>query len=178
MDDELAAELARMAAEDQGIRRRPKGGRDFVRRLDPKTALEYRRIEAENTGRLRQILSEHGWPGESLVGKQGAHHAWLIAQHADHAPGFQGQALGLLAEAVAQGEATPRELAYLTDRARVNGGLEQVYGTQMSADENGLPVPRPIEDPERLDELRAEVGLEPFDQYVRGFEEEFGSKDR
>ena len=145
----------------------------MVRRLDVKTAMEYRRIDARNTDRLRRILSEHRWPGRSLVGEQGAYDAWLIAQHADHDPAFQREALDLLTEAVARGEASPRELAYLTDRVRVNEGGEQVFGTQMKPDENGMPVPRPIEDPERLDERRAEVGLEPFDQYMRAFSRRF-----
>ena len=83
MDEELAVELARMAAEDQRIRRPPKGSaRTMVRRLDPKTAADLARIDAEKADRLRQILSDHGWPGKSLVGEQGAHDAWLIAQHA------------------------------------------------------------------------------------------------
>lgn len=174
MDEELAAELARMAAEDQRIRRPPKrGARTMVRRLDAKTAMEHRRIDAENADRLRRILSEHGWPGESLVGEQGAHDAWLIAQHADHDSAFQRQALDLLADTVARREARPRELAYLTDRVRVNEGREQVFGTQMRPDENGMPVPHPIEDPESIDKRRAAVGLEPFDEYVRGFVRHF-----
>ncbi len=174
MDEELAAELARMAAEDQRIRRPPKGSaRKMVRPLDAKRAMEYRRIDGENTERLRRILAEHGWPGRSRVGHQGAHNAWLIAQHADHDPAFQREALDLLTEAVARGEARPRELAYLTDRVRVNEGGEQVFGTQMKPYEHGMPVPRPIEDPERLDERRAEVGLEPFDQYMRAFSRRF-----
>ena len=145
----------------------------MVRRLDPKTAMDYRRIDAENANRLRQILSDHGWPGRSLVGERGAHDAWLIAQHADHEPAAQRQALELLRDAVARGEAKPRELAYLTDRVRVNQGREQVFGTQMRPDANGMPVPQPIEDPERLDERRVEVGLDPFDEYARQFAKRF-----
>jgi hypothetical protein len=147
--------------------------RTMVGRLDAKRAMEYRRIDGGNTNRLRQILAEYGWPGKSLVGDKGAHHAWLIAQHADRDPAFQRQALELLREAVARGEAKPRDLAYLTDRVRVNEGRGQVYGTQMRPDENGLPVPQPIEEPERVDERRREVGLEPFDEYVRGFVRHF-----
>lgn len=172
--EQVGRELARMAAEDQRIRRAPKGSaRKMVRPLDAKRALEYRRIDGDNTERLRRILAEDGWPGSSLVGEQGAHHAWLIAQHADHDPAFQREALDLLREAVARSEARPRELAYLTDRVRVNEGREQIFGTQMRPDENGMPIPQPIEDPERLDERRAEVGLEPFDQYLRGFVQQF-----
>jgi len=35
------------------------------------------------------------------------------------------------------------------------------------------PVPQPIEDPERLDERRVEVGLDPFDEYARQFAKRF-----
>lgn len=177
MDDELAAELGRMAAEDQRLRKRQmEGRRTMVGRLDAKTAMEFERIDGENTDRLQQILAEHGWPGKSLVGEQGSHDAWLIAQHADHDPAFQRQGLELLREAVARGEAKPRDLAYLTDRVRVSEGRGQVFGTQMRPDENGQPVPQPIEDPESIDERRADVGLEPFDQYVRGFVRRFKSE--
>jgi hypothetical protein len=174
MNEELANELAEMAAEDQRIRKRSMApGRGFVRRLDADTAKEYMRIDAENAERLRQIVAEHGWPGRSLVGEQGAHDAWLIAQHADRQPEFQRQALELLADAVARGEASARDLAYLTDRVRVNEGRKQVFGTQIMGVEDGVPVPRPIEDRERLDERRTEVGLEPFDQYTGRFAKRF-----
>jgi hypothetical protein len=145
----------------------------MVRRCDRKAEEEWKRVDAENTERLREILSNHGWPGTSLVGEQGALDAWLLAQHADHDPAFQRQALDLLADAVARGEAKPRELAYLTDRVRINEGREQVFGTQMRPDEDGVPVPQPVEDRDRLDERRAEVGLGPFDLYVRRFVQHF-----
>jgi hypothetical protein len=174
MDEELAAELARMAAEDQRIRREAMGsGRSMVTRLDPQIVTEHQRIDAENTNRLREILSQQGWPGTSLVGERGAHDAWLIAQHADQDPAFQREALELLREAVERGEARPRELAYLTDRVRVNTEREQVFGTQMRPDENGMPVTQPIEDRDRLDERRAYAGLEPFDEYTRRFASRF-----
>jgi len=80
------------------------------------------RIDAANADRLRQIVSDHGWPGRSLVGAHGAHKPGLIAQYADRQPAFQRQAFELLADAVARGEASARDLAYLTDRVRVNGG--------------------------------------------------------
>ncbi len=95
--------------------------------------MEGQRIDVSNTDRLREIVSEHGWPGRSLVGEEGAHHAWLIAQHADRQLDFQRQALELLADAVQRGEAAQRDWAYLTDRVRMNEGREQVYGTQIPA---------------------------------------------
>ncbi|GGU65339.1 hypothetical protein GCM10010274_62480 [Streptomyces lavendofoliae] len=34
---------------------------------------------------------------------------------------------------------------------------------------DGAPVPWPCEEPEHMDELRAEAGIEPFDEYVAKF---------
>lgn len=67
------------------------------------------------------------------------------------------------------GRARPREPAFLRDRTLVNEGRKQIYGTQIAGVEDGLPVPWPCEEPERVDELRAEVGIEPFDEYVARF---------
>jgi hypothetical protein len=66
-------------------------------------------------------------------------------------------------EAVAAGEAGARELAMLRDRVLVNGGHPQVYGTQIAGmTSEGAPIPWPVDDPERMDDRRAEVGLESF----------------
>lgn len=167
MERELAAELARMAAADQRVRE-PSPGEEkrFVHRLSVERRLEFARVDVSNTDRLREIIRAHGWPGVSLVGEQGAEHAWLIAQHADHQLDFQREALQLLADAVARQDAPERHLAFLTDRVRVNEGREQLYGTQIGAVRQGVAVPMPVEDPDRLDQRRAEVGLEPFADYA------------
>jgi hypothetical protein len=124
-------------------------------------------IEDEpRTARLKEIIEEHGWPGYDLVGEEGEEAAWVIAQHADLDPEFQQQALELLREAVADGQASPGNLAYLEDRVAVAQGRPQLYGTQMSCRKK-RPVPAtPIEDPAGLDERREEAGLPPHEQYV------------
>jgi len=63
-----------------------------------------------------------------------------------------------------RGKASPAHLAYLEDRVRVNAGQPQRYGTQFTVT-GGEFGPHPIEDPHRLDERRAEAGLEPFADY-------------
>ncbi|MFI8813124.1 MULTISPECIES: DUF6624 domain-containing protein [unclassified Streptomyces] len=79
------------------------------------------------------------------------------------------RALQLMEQAVSAGLAGPRELAFLRDRTRANEGRRQVYGTQIAVVKDGAPIPWPCEEPERVDELRAEVGIEPFDEYVSKF---------
>lgn len=70
---------------------------------------------------------------------------------------------------MAEGSAGPRELAFLRDRTLVNEGRKQVYGTQTAGVKDGSPLPWPCEDPEHMDERRAEVGIAPFDEYVARF---------
>jgi len=123
-----------------------------------------------NTRWLEELLATRGWPGHTLVGTDGAEAAWLLAQHADRDPELQRSFLEALRGAVAAGEASRANLAYLEDRVRVHDGRPQLYGTQFTVTD-GEFGPCPIEDPARLDERRAEVGLDPFAAYeelIRG----------
>ena len=56
------------------------------------------------------------------------------------------------------------EVPLARDRVRVNAGQPQLYGTQFTVTDGELG-PSLIEDRERLDERRAEAGLEPFADY-------------
>jgi hypothetical protein len=84
--------------------------------------------------------------------------------HADQDPILQRAFLEALGGAAADGEASPANLAYLEDRVRVHDGRSQLYGTQFTATRGRLG-PYPIEDPPRLDQRRAQAGLEPFAVY-------------
>ena len=99
------------------------------------------------------------------AGRRGRHRSGVaVAQHADDDPVRQRAFLDALRCAVDQGEASLTHLAYLEDRVRVNAGQPQLYGTQFTVTDGNFG-PRPIEDPQRLDERRAEAGLEPFADY-------------
>ncbi|MEW1658017.1 MULTISPECIES: DUF6624 domain-containing protein [unclassified Streptomyces] len=158
----VAAELVAMAAADQEAGPRANGA-DFAGQL------AWRRLTARHADRLTEIMDAHGWPTEDRFGADAARAAWLIAQHADRQLDVQRRALRLLERAVADGLAAPRDLAFLQDRTRVNEGREQVYGTQIAGVRDGAPVPWPCQDPERMDQRRAEVGIPPFDDYVAQF---------
>ena len=156
----LADELTAMAAADH---RAVAGGSSD----DPAEQLAWRRLTARHGDRLNEIMDEVGWPTADLVGEEAARAAWLIAQHADRQLDVQRRALRLLEQTVAAGAAGARELAFLRDRTLVNEGREQIYGTQIAGvREDGSPIPWPCAEPERVDELRAGVGIEPFDEYV------------
>jgi hypothetical protein len=89
-------------------------------------------IDQRNTAGLKGVVDKHGWPGRSSVGDEGAHNAWLLAQHADRDRAFQKRCLKLMKDAVQKGEAAGKELAYLTDRVLVAEGQKQIYGTQFT----------------------------------------------
>jgi len=156
MDEALRAELLRRVETDQVARKAL--DLDGVREAD-----------GENLPWLKEVVAEHGWPGASLVGADGAHAAWLLAQHADADPAFQRRCLDLMTAAVEAGEATVRELAYLTDRVLLAEKQPQVYGTQVTR-RDGQIVPLDLRDPDGLDARRSAVGLEPFAEYARLFD--------
>ena len=178
MDEELQRELVARAEEDQRVRRLaspPKGQYEFS--LSEEVAEEWRRVDTGNTRWLADLVATRGWPGHTLAGTDGAEAAWLLAQHADRDPELQRTFLEALRGAVADGEASPWNLAYLEDRVRVHDGRPQLYGTQFTVTDGELR-PSPIEDPQRLDERRAEAGLDPFAAYEAhmraGWQEEEG----
>jgi hypothetical protein len=165
VDEELRRELLARAEEDQRVRRLaapPKG--QYELRVPDDVAAEWRRVDTGNTRWLADRVASRGWPGRAVAGEDGATAAWLLAQHADRDPELQRTFLEALRGAVADGDASPGNLAYLEDRVRVADGRPQLYGTQFTVTDGELR-PSPIEDPQRLDERRAEAGLDPFAVY-------------
>ena len=130
-------------------------------------------VDDENAQWLEKIVDEVGWPGVNLVGDEAAHAAWILAQHADRHPAFQRRCQVLMQAAVACGQASAADLAHLTDRVLLAQGKEQIYGTQTTA-RDGCFVACRLRDPERVDELRASVGLEPLQTYLQSVLEQYG----
>ena len=125
-------------------------------------AAEMEQVHKHNAEQLESIISEFGWPGESLVGEDGTWLAWMIAQHAIGLPDFQRRCLDLLNATVKNEDAPAIHAAYLTDRIRFNERKPQVYGTVFGWDEYGQLSPWTIEDEAGVDERRTSVGLPPL----------------
>jgi DNA-directed RNA polymerase subunit RPC12/RpoP len=163
---ELQSELLRRQRLDQTARRAVEDGSGKLAQV--------MELDADNTAWLKAVVETVGWPGVSLVGEEGARAAWLLAQHADRDQQFQRRCAELVKRAVRDGEASPADLAYLTDRVLVNSCRPQLYGTQLTA-RDGRFLPQRLEDPDSVDERRASVGLEPLEEYVRRATEQHGA---
>jgi len=157
LDENLRAELLGRREADQSQRLTPDGDLD-----------EMQRVDRANSTWLSALVSERGWPGQTLVGVDGAQAAFLLAQHTpDHE--LQRWFLQHLRIAVQDGEAQAAELALLEDRVLMFQGRPQRYGSQFTLVEGELHLYE-VEDPDSLDERRAAVGLEPLAEYQRSLE--------
>jgi hypothetical protein len=181
LDEALRKELKKRVKEDQDARN------EFIKWLKehpkseakpngaPPMMAQLEEIDRVNREWLKGLVEKHGWPGKSLVGKDGAHDAWLLVQHADKDHAFQKKCLDLIKDAAAKDEVSKTDLAYLTDRVLVAESKKQLYGTQFK-EINGKLEPSPIEDEENVDRRRKEVGLPTMAEYRKQIESVYGPK--
>ena len=153
---DLARELIARATESAAHR-----AKRLRNQLDAVQLGQGRHADHANTKVLRRILAEHDWPGHRLVGPAAARAAWSIALHSDDDPDFQRAATTLLERAVRADDALIQHWAHLYDRALINKGQDQAYGTQLLLRADGIEL-CPLCAPESLDERRATVGLPPI----------------
>jgi hypothetical protein len=116
--------------------------------------------------RLEEIFENVGYPGYSLVGEKGSQNFWLMVQHCDSDPAFQSRVLEKLKIEVDNKNADGSNYGLLTDRVKINTGEKQVYGTQVSYNSLGQAYPKDLADSVNVNKRRAEVGLEPIEEYL------------
>ncbi len=121
-------------------------------------------VHSQNAARLLSLLQQYGWPTPASVGLDASDAAWLIVQHANGEPEFQRECLRLLWTAVSSGHAPAWQPAMLEERIRMFEGRPQIYGTQLETGPDGRVRPHTLHDPERVDERRLAVGLEPLSE--------------
>lgn len=103
-----------------------------------------------------------------------SHNFWLLVQHTDKHPDFQMKVLDSMKVEANKGNATMKDYAYLIDRVKINNGELQIYGTQMDLDSAETSYfPKPVIDPDQLDERRKSVGLSPIEQYIKFMNENY-----
>lgn len=124
------------------------------------------RMEALHLGnaeKLNEIIEKYGWPGRSLVGKEGANAACVLAQHSISKPELQRKFLQHIKVAVNKREATSCQAACLEDRILFNEGTPLKYGMLFDWDESGELIAN-VGNVELANELRREMGLQTVEE--------------
>lgn len=160
----VAQEMAQMVEIDQRMRQRNLVDSEF---WDEE-------VDKKNTARMKDIITEIGWPNITKVGSDGALHAWLLVQHADLDPAFQRMCLDLMKKEP-EGEVRKQDVALLEDRVSLKENGYQIYGTQFH-DDNGVFTPQPIKDPELVNDRRREMGLDTLEENIARMYEKYAIK--
>ncbi len=133
-------------------------------------------VDKNNTQRMKEIVAEIGWPTISKVGRDASDGAWCLVQHANHdteiGGTFQKDCLNLMKE-LPEREVKRRNVALLEDRVMLKEVGFQVYGTQFEQ-KDGKHIPRPIIDPEHVDERRKAMGLGTLEEGIQQMYEKYG----
>ncbi len=166
----LQKEFEKMLKDDQNMHGQFKIRHDMTQKEKREDAAVMKR----HIKRLKEVISQYGWPNARLVGKKGADAAWLIAQHADNDIVFQKRCLQLLKEE----KWTPAikiHIAYLTDRVLANQKKHQIYGTQFRGTKYPDRIP-PIIGINNVDKRREKMGLKPYSEYLAHMEKKYGGR--
>lgn len=163
MNEELRQKLLQMRAEDLSVREALAETGELFEGYAPRME----QVHLKNAAELETMIEENGgWLRKSLVGEDGAEAAWLIVQHAISLPEFQRKYLKLIEEAAEKGEAEAWQAAFLYDRICSFEGRPQKYGTQSDWNEEGKMQVWMLENEEKVNEYRAEVGLKHLKKLI------------
>lgn len=128
-------------------------------------------LDGENIKRVEEIIAKYGYPGKALVGTPENRAAWIVIQHSS--PQVIQKYLPMLREAVKNGDLDRQSLALTEDRNLMYQGKKQIYGSQFFV-ANGKPAFWPIENSEKVNELRKEAG---FVQTIEEYSKDLYGKD-
>ena len=121
---------------------------------------QQRDIDQENMDRLRPLLERFGWPTEKMVGREAVQAAHNVVGRAPSLE-FKEYAVELMRRVGADDNFN---YARLVDQIAVGKGEPQTYGTQWTCVNGEAQYLTPVKDPARAEELREQVGLDPFEQ--------------
>ena len=173
--ESIRSELIARGEKDQAIR----GELNAILTAENKDETEEKRvfdemkaIDQDNKRWLIETVSTYGWIDTTRFGKEAANAAFLTVQHCQYLP-LMRAVLPELKREVEAGTIGGGSYALLFDRTMLNLGIKQRYGTQVRILE-GAPTLAPIEDLEKADVYRAELGMELLSEYLKRIEEQFG----
>lgn len=131
-------------------------------------------VDAANQRIVFGMLDRQGWPDS--LSEEANEAVWFVIQHASDED--QKRYMPLVRSEAEKGRIPWSDYAASLDRMLKHDGLPQRYGTQshMKLLNGTLEIfcLWPVEDADRLDSLRAAVGLPPIAEYLKALEEYIG----
>ncbi len=128
--------------------------------------------DVPNLARLKEIMAVHGWPSPPLFANEAQRGAWYIAQHGQYIDetgmtqwdaDFAERILPDVMAAVEAEELTAWAYGAMYDRIQLTRGGQQRFGTQVRCSEGRADFSNTV-DYDRIDEFRAEIGMDAFSQ--------------
>ena len=123
-----------------------------------------KKINKEVVDEFKKYIKNQGFPFKNLCGQEVYKAAIVLALHADN--NFLESIFEVIKEA-GKDKVDIKDKAYFIDRILVYKGKPQIYLTQFKISANGLMKLSPIEDPDNVNKRRAELGLEPLEEYKK-----------
>ena len=167
-DKKVKEELIKMAEKQRGLLMEVVD-KDQTKQSDRD---KLHKLYENNTVKLCQIIKTVGWPTTASVDREGVFAAFQVLKSAGTFE-LQRDLLPVIVAAIKKDPIQKSEFAGLYDRLRVSAGMKQLFGTQ-AVTMGGFLILYPIEDPTRLDSLRAEFGLVKMDDQIRNLERTYG----
>lgn len=131
--------------------------------------VEFNKLCVKNLLVVKKYFKDYGFPGIKENGKDASLNFWLIVQHGDHDVAFQGKVLKAMKKELKTKNVNLQNYAYLYDRVQKNKNKPQLYGTQMVWDSLGVHMPYNLKSPEKVNQRRAEMGMETIEEYLKQF---------
>ena len=169
----LQKRLLEMKEEDQAIRHKAFNAPvDKVKENELFKDMEA--VDRKLTAELKEIVQKYSWPTIRLVGMQASQAATLILNHSpDH--DFQRELLPKLSKMVEQDEIVGSDLGPIIDKLLLSEGKPQLLGSVFRF-EGEFMIMEPVEDPEHLDQRRAQYLLPPMKEYIKTMEDIYHKK--
>lgn len=126
----------------------------------------YEKNHIINEKKVTDLLDKYGWPTKEMIGEQGNWTICNVIQHSDNE--IRIKYLPMMRQAVQEKKLEPRFLVRAEDRITTERGDPQIYGGQMKyyPETKSFNV-WPVYDPVNIDKRRAEIGLEPIDEFLK-----------
>ncbi len=167
----VACELGRLGAVDQYSRRVLTGhfgnlgeGSAAFEAYTEAVAPHLEAVDAVTTARLKALLETVTWRELTTDVRFLFQPAFHIVQHSNDDP-FMQATLFEITPLAKEGLIDGVNVAKMHDRLRLAAGLGQTYGTHISCID-GERVAHDLDEPETVDERRAEMGMNTLDEHV------------